>query len=148
MSESVSGLTCAPVRMSIFSLPWHITVARVAVERYCELLGFSERSRSEVALSVGEALANVIKHAYHGKEDRPIEIVMERILVDGKDALKIEIMDRGEHIDPEKIKSRDLDEVRPGGLGVHIMKRCMDRVDYAPLPQGGTKLTMTKFRCS
>ena len=145
MSKSTSRLTCAPVRMSVFSTPAHVAVVRVAVERYCALLGFSKRSAGEVALSVDEALTNVIKHAYHGKEDMPIEVVMESAIIDQKDALKIEIRDWGTAVEPDKIKSRDLNEIRPGGLGVHIMKQCMDSVDYIPLPQRGTKLVMIKY---
>ena len=145
MNESTSRLTCAPVRMSIFSTPSHVAVVRVAVERYSTLLGFSERSAGEVALSVDEALTNVIKHAYHGKEDMPIEVLMESTIVDQKDALKIEIRDWGTAIEPDKIKPRDLNEIRPGGLGVHIMKQCMDRVDYIPLRQRGTGLVMIKY---
>ena len=38
----------------------------------------------------------------------------------------------------------DLADIRPGGLGVHIMTECMDSVEFAPADGGGTLLTMTK----
>ena len=144
MSESVSGLTCAPVRMSIFSLPWHITVARVAVERYCELLGFSERSRSEVALSVGEALANVIKHAYDSSPTEEIDINVKY----AKGKLEITIVDSGKHFDPNSVPTPDLKkyvkERKHGGLGMFLMKKLMDEVQYSALPDGRNQLKLIK----
>ena len=49
-----------------------------------------------------------------------------------------------EYVDPSDIKPRDLDDVRPGGLGVHIIVECMDEVTYSPRDGGGTVLTMVK----
>lgn len=45
-------------------------------------------------------------------------------------ALRIVLEDEAEQVDPATIKSRDLEEVRPGGLGVHIIKSVMDEVKY------------------
>jgi anti-sigma regulatory factor (Ser/Thr protein kinase) len=47
-------------------------------------------------------------------------------------------------VDPSSIKSRDLDDLRPGGLGVHIMNSCMDCLEYRRAKGGGTILTMVK----
>ena len=49
-------------------------------------------------------------------------------------------------MDPAVIKSRNLDEVRPGGLGVHIIKAVMDEVSYEKRNPIGMRLTMTKKR--
>ena len=66
----------------------------------------------------------------------------------GGRGVEIRIRDWGERVHPDKIKSRDLDDVRPGGLGVHIMSNCMDTVDYAHAEGGGTILTMIRrLRC-
>jgi serine/threonine-protein kinase RsbW len=41
------------------------------------------------------------------------------------------------------IQGRSLGEVRPGGLGVHIIREVFDVVDYTPL-ETGTRLTLEK----
>ena len=42
------------------------------------------------------------------------------------------------------IRSRDLDDIRPGGLGVFIIHEVMDDVNYENRDDGGMRLTMVK----
>ena len=49
-------------------------------------------------------------------------------------------------VDREKIVSRPLDEVRPGGLGVHFINEMMDEVEYDTSPKIGTILRLTKYK--
>ena len=56
----------------------------------------------------------------------------------------MEISDYGEFVEPSKIKSRPLEDVRPGGLGVHLMKSTMDTVEYRRNEHGGTTLLLIK----
>lgn len=60
--------------------------------------------------------------------------------------LRIVIDDEAKQVDPSVIKSRDLDEVRPGGLGVHIIKAVMDEVKYERRSPIGMRLSMVKKR--
>jgi anti-sigma regulatory factor (Ser/Thr protein kinase) len=134
-----------PVRLTIASDPAHLPVVRAALERFCALLGLDEPTAGDVVLAVDEALTNVIKHAYHGAPDRPIEITFCQVSSSGQPGLEIRLRDWGEQTEPGKIRSRDLQDVRPGGLGVHIMRQCMDRIDYTHAADGGTILTMVKL---
>ena len=133
-----------PVRLEILSLPAHLPIVRAATEKVCKLIGFNEHSASAIVLSVDEALSNVIRHAYDGAEDKPIDIE----LTGDQDAdglgITIRVRDYGKEVHPSQIKSRDLGDVRPGGLGVHIISECMDEVSYSPADGGGTVLTMRK----
>ena len=136
----------APIQLSIASVPCHLPVVRAALERLCEMLGFDEDTRGQIVLAVDEALTNVIRHAYHGQEGRPIAVTLSRLRPPANGtALEIQIRDWGQPVDPTRIRSRDLDDIRPGGLGVHLMSQCMDSVQYAPAEGGGTRLTMTKM---
>ena len=133
-----------PIALRFFSSPAHLPVVRAAVEKMCELLGMSDDDAGGVVLSVDEAMTNIIKHAYKGDNGQPIDVVLTPIGEPDPRALKISLSDRGEYVDPSDIRSRDLDDVRPGGLGVHIIVKCMDDVGYAPRDGGGTVLTMVK----
>jgi anti-sigma regulatory factor (Ser/Thr protein kinase) len=135
-----------PVQLKILSVPSHLPIVRAALEKMCELIGFESEVAGNVVLSVDEALTNVIRHAYEGKEDQPIDIVLTPLCGQEPDGLRIELRDYGRHVDPGRIRSRDLADVRPGGLGVHIMTECMDSVSFSPGEGGGTQLTMVK-RC-
>ena len=134
-----------PVRLAIASEPAHLPIVRAAAERISDLMGFDQVTSGTIMLAVDEALTNVIRHAYAGANDKPIEITLTCLSSSNdEEALCIEIRDWGERVDPSRIKARDLDDVRPGGLGVHIMNTVMDEVSYAPAEGGGTCLKMTK----
>lgn len=133
-----------PIELHFCSSPAHLPVIRAAVERMCDLIGMDDDATGGVVLSVDEAMTNIIKHAYKDNSSQPIEVVMTPIGEPDPSALEIRLSDRGQYVDPSEIKSRDLDDVRPGGLGVHIIAKCMDEVTYSPRDDGGTVLTMVK----
>jgi sigma-B regulation protein RsbU (phosphoserine phosphatase) len=57
----------------------------------------------------------------------------------------VRVTDFAPPVDPETIKPRDLDDVRPGGLGTHFLREIMDTADFLPAPDGaGNLLRMTK----
>ncbi|MCK5114039.1 MAG: ATP-binding protein [Phycisphaerae bacterium] len=129
------------LQLSICSDPKGLHDVREQVERFVLDVGMGDEDCSNVVLAVDEALTNVIRHAYDGKPDQPIDITV--VPMDGE--LSVIVRDYGKVADRSKIHSRDLDDVRPGGLGVHIMQQCMDSVEYLPAPEGGgTILVMTK----
>ena len=133
-----------PIHLRISSIPSHLSIVRAAVETFCQQLGFDATSAGQVMLSTDEALTNIIRHAYCGREDKVIEIELAPVNRDGGKALRITLRDYGKAVDRDEICSRDLHDVRPGGLGVHIMTECMDVLDYTHPKGGGTLLTMVK----
>lgn len=129
-----------PLEITIRSDPAALGGVRDQIERYALEAGCCEEDAGKVVLALDEALTNIIRHAYDNAYDQPIEI---RACHDD-DTLCIILRDYGKVAPRETIHSRDLDDVRPGGLGVHIMSRCMDCLDYKPADDAGTILTMTK----
>ena len=134
-----------PVELRVFSIPAHLPVVRGALEKMCELLGFESQTIGNIILSVDEAMTNIIRHAYEGADDKPIEVQLAALDANTAGGIRIRLRDYGRTIDRSQIKGRDLADVRPGGLGVHLMNRCMDKVEYASTPDGGTHLTMVKL---
>jgi anti-sigma regulatory factor (Ser/Thr protein kinase) len=111
---------------------------RAVVEQGAALAGFDEAAAQGILLAVTEAVTNVIRHAYGGATDRPIDLEVHA----EAGRLRMDLEDYGEFVDPSHIASRPLGDVRPGGLGVHLIKSTMDRVDYRENEHGGTTLTM------
>ncbi len=122
------------LKLELQSNPEMLCVVRHALGQLAETLGFSGAQCREIVLAVDEALTNIIRHAYCGEGGRPIRATFRRIEVplDGKQrrALEIVLEDRGMKIDGAKLCGRPLEEVRPGGLGLHFIKESMDTVEF------------------
>lgn len=140
----ISDALNKPIRICIRSVPAHLPVVRAAVEKACEAVGFDDRETARIVLSVDEALANIIRHAYEYADDKPIEMELSVLGREAPEGIEICLRDYGHRVDPSVIKPRDLDDFRPGGLGVHIIKECMDTVTYERPPDGGTLLRMVR----
>ena len=121
-----------------------IPKARDAGERLALQIGFSAEQARMITLTIDEALANVIQHGYKGVGGKPIDITVAPVCESGRTGIRIVIRDQAEPVDPATIKGRDLDEIRPGGLGVHLMKSVMDEVLHTP-GETGMVLEMVKF---
>jgi len=48
-----------------------------------------------------------------------------------RDALEIVLEDRGAAVNPKKMCGRALEDVRPGGLGLHFIRQSMDTVEFS-----------------
>ena len=122
------------LKLELRSNPEMLCVVRQALGQLAETLGFSSAECRAVVLAADEALTNIIKHAYCGQEGRPIRASFRRIEVplDGRQrkALEITLEDSGKKVDGAKLGGRPLDEVRPGGLGMHFINECMDAVKF------------------
>ncbi|MEE9296403.1 MAG: ATP-binding protein [Phycisphaerae bacterium] len=124
--------------------PSELSSVRQHVEEQARAVGFSDAETGKIALAVDEALANVIRHGYGGPCDRPIDITIEQVQWAQEVAIAITIRDFGQQVDPADIAGRMLEDVRPGGLGVHIIHAVMDEVTYTPAQGGGMQLVMKK----
>ena len=132
--------------LTILSDPANLATVRLAVEAGGKRVGFDQKACAAMALAVDEALTNVMRHAYGGASDKEIDIAIEELNAsDDRRGLMITIHDSGKVVDASKIKGRELTDIRPGGLGVHIMRQVMDEVVYECPPEGGTCLRMTKY---
>ncbi|MFQ6048063.1 MAG: ATP-binding protein [Phycisphaerae bacterium] len=146
MDDASQQTPSGAVELSIPSSPKSLAIVRGAVERMARLEGFSESEVGGIVLAIDEALANVIKHAYRGACDRPIKIRLEAVTgCDGQAGLQVTVRDFGLQVDPASIHGRDLHDVRPGGLGVHIIRTIMDETEYSCPIDGGMQLRMVKY---
>jgi len=85
---------------------------------------------NDAILAVNEACMNIIQHAYYGRADGKIIIEVLR----EKDYLIFQLTDFASPVDINKCQPRVLDEVRPGGLGIHIIQSVMDSMQFLEPP--------------
>lgn len=116
-------------------------------EKICQAaacIGFDEPELSQIVLAVDEAIGNVIKHGYDGRPGQPIEVTIAWVQHAGRPALQVVVEDCGRQVDPDTIVGRKLEDVRPGGLGTHIIRNIMDEVTYSVRQPQGMCLRMIK----
>lgn len=106
-------------------------------------LDLEEPVISDLQLAVDEACTNIVKHGYGGRGGR-IEITVEPV----DEGIHVTIHDWGAAFDPQKVPLPDLMaplEQRPlGGLGLLLIQRVMDQVDFEFDEENGNRLIMLK----
>lgn len=117
----------------------HLADLRREVRGFLDECSFDENTTALLVLAIDEAFTNIIRYAYAHACEQPIEVTMDRL----PDRVRFILRDFGKPCDPERIRSRDLDDIRPGGLGVFIIQKAFDFVRYFPQPDG-TKLVLEK----
>lgn len=131
------------LQLELFSQPRYLAATRSLIAAVAQRMGFAECTCGQIALALDEALCNVINHGYQRAEDGRIWISVWP-LGNPPTGIRILIEDRGCQVEPETIRSRDLDEIRPGGLGVYIISRIMDRAEFSKREGGGMALLLEK----
>ena len=135
------------IRVELLSNPIYLCGARELVGSVAKRLGFDDLDCSKIALAVDEALCNIIRHGYQRRTDRPIWISIWPVENGGgKPAgIKIVIEDEAKQVEPVTMQGRELTDIRPGGLGVHIIREVMDEATYERREGVGMRLTLLKL---
>ena len=132
-------------QLKIPSQPENLAMIRDLVSKVATTVGFGDDEASKIELAVDEACTNVIKHAYGGKTDETIEVLIKIY----KDKLVIMVSDKGKGFDPNNVKMPDLGESikvgRKGGLGLCLIKTLMDKVEFQMKPGSKNQVKMVKF---
>lgn len=95
-----------------------------------ESAGLDEDAAFHCRMAVDEACTNVIEHAYGGEDVGAIQITCA--IEPG--ICTIEIVDHGTAFNPDTVPvpqiSSDLENLHPGGIGLHLMRKMMDEVSF------------------
>jgi len=119
-----------------------LPIVRAAVTQVAVMVGWSESESRCITMAVDEALANIIRHAYHSRSDARIELHCRA----GEDQLEIRIRDTGDPPDRSKICAREVGCDRIGGLGTHIITDVMDTVSYESASDGNWFTAVKRLR--
>ncbi|WP_303976750.1 SpoIIE family protein phosphatase [Dongia mobilis] len=123
--------------------PSRLKMMRPALEAAAKACQFGEDEIQDLVLAAGEAIENIMIHAYGGQVKGEITLAVHRL----PDGIMLRLRDFAPRVDAGKIEPRPLDEVRPGGLGTHFIRAIMDDASFIPLPDGeGNLLELVKRR--
>ncbi len=86
---------------------------------------------SGIDICLTEALNNIIKHAYKGEQNHPIEVIVSK----DSNVLEIILIDEGKPRDNFIIKDLDFDpndieNLPESGMGLYLIKQLMDDLSY------------------
>jgi anti-sigma regulatory factor (Ser/Thr protein kinase) len=121
------------------SHPANLCLVRDFVRQFLKSLAFSDTEKDLIVLGLDEACTNVIRYAYHHEPNQLICLVCEQITA----GIRFRLRDFGTQASADKLQGRPLDLVQPGGLGIHLIRRAFDQVDYN-LKKEGTELVLEK----
>ena len=120
------------------------------VHKLLETSGLNEEGQVAMSAAFREAVVNAAQHGNKYKRDRKIEV---QYLLDNEKITTV-VKDQGGGFNHEQyVKSGSTRDAisaarerhaqgRMGGLGIMLMLRCCDRLEYN---QNGNQLTLTKF---
>lgn len=128
------------VRLQIPSHPKYVGFARDMIYRLGTQNGLSMAAAFDLKIVAGEALGNIIKHAYNGSSEKPIfiEILMYHTY------LEIRFRDLGQQIPITARHAHDLSDYRERGLGVFLISKLSDYHYYDQTRKVGTELVIKK----
>lgn len=122
----------------------NLALLRDFIEAKAFDFGFDENAISQIVLSVDEACTNIIKHAhkYNEKEKIEVEIKPEQ----GQFIIVMKY--KGSGFDPNDIHNPNMNDYfnkfKVGGLGVPIMKKFMNKIEYIHNNSEDNYLTLIK----
>ena len=130
--------------LTILSQTDFLSEVREFVSRLAREHGFTEDDVNKISIAVDEACTNIIKHGYKFAKNEKITLDINR---KGKE-FEIVISDNGRQFNPNDISTPDMKEYlthyRRGGLGVYLMKRIMDKVEFQFQPNRN-QLRLVKY---
>ncbi len=133
------------IKLLVGSRPGNVRLLGLAVHAFCAYLNFDKIEAYQVQLALVEAVTNVIRHAYGGEPGQEVEVTVTL----RPECLSFQIVDRGQPwpelpLKPLEFNPQDIPHLPEGGMGLIIMHRVMDRVEYQRV--GDTNiLTMDKY---
>ncbi|MBI6546668.1 MAG: ATP-binding protein [Cyanobacteria bacterium NC_groundwater_1444_Ag_S-0.65um_54_12] len=143
--QSADSPSFKPISVSLPSDVSYLDIARTFVADVGNKVGLLASEIHDLQLAVTEAVTNVIEHAYAGDSSQRIELAFEK----AGECFTIVITDNsGNRFDPVNYPEPDMKEYlsqyRAGGLGLFLMRKLMDQVEFFSDSSGTNHLRLIK----
>ena len=133
-------------------VPFDTTYLSEIRQAVLDVLGeapFPQVKANMIALAVDEAVANIMEHAFETDCDERENSQIDVILDANAERFEVLIRDNGISFDPRIAPDVDIKEHvkagRKGGLGIFLMRRIMDEVNYSFKQGVQNELQMIKY---
>ena len=137
------------VRLDIPARGEYVVLCRLALAGLLRDRGFSEDAVADLKLAVTEACTNSIRHAYADERGDVAQVHVTYEML--PDRIVLVVRDEGAGFDTaecEQPAPLSHGSVLPseGGMGMSIIRAVVDEFGLERPPEGGTCLTLTKYR--
>lgn len=123
----------------------NLSLIRDFTKSAAEESGFTDDAIGKIILAVDEACTNIIKHAYKFEAEGNISISTK---FNGSKFV-ISIIDSGVNFNPKVVPDPDIKKYhqqrKVGGLGMFLMKKLMDEVEYNHLSGNRNQVVLIKY---
>ena len=124
----------------------YLSELRAFVTRVGRKHGISDKAVNAFKLAIDEAGTNIIRHAY--RDIAESGFILLRVII-RKASVTVSLIDQGKYFDLRNVKDPDLKRYveigKRGGLGIFIIRKLMDEIDYRKTEEGN-ELRLTKYR--
>lgn len=132
--------------LKIFSHTKNLNLVREFISDAAHTFGFDEDTINKIVLATDEACTNIIRHAYHNADDKPIELTVNT----RNNTFEIVIVDHGDSFNPSEVKLPKMPDYikryKKGGLGMYLMHSLVDKVEYGIDPGKQNLVRLIKYR--
>jgi len=133
-----------PKKLVVRSTTDNLSLIRKFTEDAARESGFDETTVPKIVLAVDEACTNIIKHAYKNSPEGKIFISISF----HSSKFVVTITDNGKHFNPALVPEPNIKEYykqrKVGGLGIYLIKKLMDEVNYSTF-NDRNKVVLTKY---
>ena len=130
----------------------YLRIVRQSISNLCVHAGLSEFKAAQLEMAVDEACASIIKRNAHAEapaDHDPERQGLRLNLIQKRDRIVVELYDYGPGVDfgqAGEVNPEDYaDETQDGGLGLYVIKRFVDDIQYEPDTRKGNYLRLTKL---
>ncbi len=108
-----------------------------------DVMELPQKCLLEINLGLDELFTNIISYGFGDESEHQIKFSLAK----DRETLVVQVEDDGIPFNPldaaDPVESQDLDSINIGGLGIHLVKKVMDDIDYQRV-EGKNKLILKK----
>ena len=125
-----------------------LAAVRDFVKTAAAAAGLPSEAIDDLIQAADEAATNVIVHGYGDRPGR-LEVAFQ-CAGNGACGWKVRLVvrDQAPPVDPRQAPppdlSKPLHQRKPGGMGIHLIRQCIDTIDYQVL-EDGNELVLTRY---
>jgi anti-sigma regulatory factor (Ser/Thr protein kinase) len=112
--------------------PAELAGVRAEVRRFLKAAACRDADAERIAVALSEACTNITRHTYDGDPARTIRLACEAT---GR-GIRFRLRDYGPHVRAAQLRPRPARELKPGGLGLVLMRKTFTSLKLVNHPRG------------
>ncbi len=129
------------IEIKVSSHPKMMRVLRAVSEEIGNLVGLTSEQIIHLQIAIDEASTNIIRHGYKFDSTKDFKLIFNLM----EDRLEVVLEDNASPFEPGSLEAFDSSKPTHGGLGVTLIRRAVDEVDYCVTRSGSNQLKLVKY---